>query len=129
MHHRGDLFQKFWDNEELHHNFISQLEYTSHSLSTKKFSMLSLLAKTKGGGRSPSAEKSSDRNFWPMGQGSKIWPSGKNQLVWPGSSTILFLNQKQKSYVILKLVNSEFLKNMVVPLWNDLYLGCYVQIY
>ena len=40
----------------------------------------------------------------------------KNYLVWPGSSTIFYLNQKQKSYVILKLVNLEFVKNMVAPL-------------
>ena len=45
----------------------------------------------------------------------KIWPGGKKLLVWPGSSRICFLNQKQKSYVTLKSVNSKFLKNMVAP--------------
>ena len=47
--------------------------------------------------------------------GSKIWPGKKNYLVWPGFLTIFYLNQKQKSYVTLKLVNSEFVKNMVAP--------------
>ena len=45
----------------------------------------------------------------------KIWPGGEKLLVWPGSSRICFLNQKQKSYVTLKSVNSKFLKNMVAP--------------
>ena len=79
--------------------------------------MLSLSAKTKGC-RSPSGGKHSfgeRQKFLPDGVagGSKIWPGEKNYLVWPGSSTIFYLNQKQKSYVTLKLVNSEFVKNMV----------------
>ena len=57
--------------------------------------------------------------------GSKIWPSKKNYFVWPGSSTIFYLNQKQKIYVALKLVNSKFLKNMVNERYRKehLYLG------
>ena len=35
--------------------------------------------------------------------GSKIWPGDKNYFVWPGSSTIFYLNQKQKSYVYFKV--------------------------
>ena len=47
--------------------------------------------------------------------GPKIWPGEKKLLVWPGSSRIFYLNQKQKSYVTLKSVNSKFLKNRVAP--------------
>ena len=64
--------------------------------------------KTKGG-KSSSAEKSNflrRQKFLAhvVAEGSKIWPE---------SWTICYLNQNQKNYVTLKLVNLEFLK---VPL-------------
>ena len=86
----------------------------------KKIWMISLSAKTKGEGRSPNGGKT---KFFGATEiladgvagGSKIWPDHKKMLVWPGSSTIFYLNQKQKSYGTLKLVNSKFLKNMAAP--------------
>ena len=55
-----------------------------------------------------------ERNFL-LTRWLKVPKLKNNYLVWSGSSTIFYLNQKQKSYVTLKLVNSEFLKNMVPP--------------
>ena len=50
-----------------------------------------------------------------MAGGPKIQPAETYEFVWLPSSTILNLNQKQKSYGTLKLVNLEFLKNMFGP--------------
>ena len=81
--------------------------------------MISLSAKTKGAGHQMGEKQNflGRQKFLADGVagGSTIWPDHKKMLVWPGSSTIFYLNQKQKSYVTLKLVNSEFMKNMVAP--------------
>ena len=73
--------------------------------------------------------------------GPKIWPGEKKLLVWPGSSRIFYLNQKQKSYVTLKSVNSNFLKNRVGPpfetnanvrntfTWHDTSVLCLQKIF
>ena len=75
--------------------------------------MLSLSAKRK----ERAGHRVGGKNFLAdeVAGGSKIWPNDKKYLVWPESSTIFYFKQKQKSYVTLKLVNSEFVKNMVVP--------------
>ena len=93
-----------------------------HTLSKKKifFWISSFLAKIKGGAGHQVPKKSKilgRQKFLADGVagGPKIWPGKKKLLVWPGSSRICFLNQKQKSYVTLKLANSKFLKNMVAP--------------
>ena len=80
--------------------------------------MLSLSEKTKGQQVGGKCSFLGRQKFLADGvvEGSKSWPDEKNYLAWPGSSTIFYLSQKQKSYVTLKLTNSEFLKNMVVPL-------------
>jgi hypothetical protein len=81
------------------------------------------LAKTKGGAGHLVRKKHTflgQQKFLADGVAGdpKIWPGGEKLLVWPGSSRICFLNQKQKSYVTLKSVNSKFLKNMVAPPLN-----------
>ena len=91
-----------------------------HTLSKikKKIWISSFLAKTKGGAGHLVRKKHTflgQQKFLADGVAGdpKIWPGGEKLLVWPGSSRICFLNQKQKSYVTLKSVNSKFLKNMV----------------
>ena len=93
-----------------------------HTLSKKIFFfwISSFLAKTKGGAGHLVPKK---RTFLGrqkfladyVAGGPKIWSGEKKLLVWPGSSRIFYLNQKQKSYVTLKSVNSNFLKNRVGP--------------
>ena len=108
-----------------------------HTLSKKIFFfwISSFLAKTKGGAGHlvPKKRTFLGRQIFLadyVAGGPKIWPGEKKLLVWPGSSRIFYLNQKQKSYVTLKSVNSKFLKNRVAPPLKrryrkeHLYLAC-----
>ena len=78
--------------------------------------MISLSAKTKGGGAGLVTKWGEnglfwgDRNFLPMG-----WPDENKLFVWPRSSRIFYLNQKQKKLCYFKVGQFEIFKKHGCP--------------